>query len=549
MEKGQFETGCSSAATHRLTQSSTTLNRRYVQRPTNIAIEEAAKAAVTVKRIADVAPAPSRLVNLGVHHAELEAALAAKPEEPAIIETPEPIDYGQVNPIIPTVYEFGTTPEPAAPTPQTPALPAPYDNTYYDAASMPAPTYAEPTPVEQPLSLAPTAMSAAPEPQPETLQPEIDTASLAMSIAADYAAANLSASTSEYGDHYENYAMSEPQPNELSTTNLDSVEAIAQAASKAIASIRSATQPGEVAEQVNSLKEFAENIRANNAAPEMRELSDTIDKFVKIAMKSTGIKEATAKKATTATVSLSSKATRAADKITKSSAKLMATKAPTTRKAPAARPNPALRSRTANNRTRTMRRTSSPEELKERAIQQALRSVASMDEDTKRRPAPHAAIRPRKKNRTKHFLIAFTCAATCVGAILYFISTNMPDISVRVAAMQTGMQAAYPAYIPRDYSLGDVLSEDGKITMCFNGPNGASFTLVEEKSSWDSSALLRNYVEEEWGDNYTTTHEQGITIYTSNSDAAWVNGGMLYKITSTANSLTKKQLRNIVVSI
>ena len=117
--------------------------------------------------------------------------------------------------------------------------------------------------------------------------------------------------------------------------------------------------------------------------------------------------------------------------------------------------------------------------------------------------------------------------------------------------MQTGIQASYPSYIPRDYSLGDISSEDGKITMIFNGPDDSSFKLVEEKSSWDSSALLRNYVEPTWGEEYATTHEQGITIYISNanSDAAWVNGGVLYKITSSGTALTKKQVRSIVTSM
>lgn len=202
-------------------------------------------------------------------------------------------------------------------------------------------------------------------------------------------------------------------------------------------------------------------------------------------------------------------------------------------------------------RRSTSTRGTSPEELKNRAIEQALHSVATMDEEQNRKTKAHANLMPRKKFRAKHFAIAFTCAAACVAAIIYVVGSNIPDISVRVAAMQTGIQASYPSYIPRDYSLGDIVSENGKITLKFDGPDGASFTLVEEKSSWDSTALLRNYVEPTWDDNYTTTHEQGITIYISdaNSNAAWVNGGVLYKITSNSSVLTKKQVRSIVTSL
>ena len=45
MSKILVESSCSSASTHRMTQPSTTLNRRYVRRPANIAVEEAARAA------------------------------------------------------------------------------------------------------------------------------------------------------------------------------------------------------------------------------------------------------------------------------------------------------------------------------------------------------------------------------------------------------------------------------------------------------------------------------------------------------------------------
>jgi hypothetical protein len=115
--------------------------------------------------------------------------------------------------------------------------------------------------------------------------------------------------------------------------------------------------------------------------------------------------------------------------------------------------------------------------------------------------------------------------------------------------MQTGVEASYPSYIPSDFSLEGIDSGDGKITLTFKTANGKSFSLIEEKSSWDSAALQRNYVQETWKDNYTSTHEQGITIYVSEASAAWVNGGVLYKINADPGILTKKQLRNIVTSM
>ena len=71
-----------SAATHRLTQASTTLNRRYVKRPTVIAINQTSsdakksqpapeKSTPAATRTPQAAPGTSRLVNLGVHAKDL----------------------------------------------------------------------------------------------------------------------------------------------------------------------------------------------------------------------------------------------------------------------------------------------------------------------------------------------------------------------------------------------------------------------------------------------------------------------------------------------
>ncbi|MBQ3310335.1 DUF4367 domain-containing protein [Candidatus Saccharibacteria bacterium] len=148
------------------------------------------------------------------------------------------------------------------------------------------------------------------------------------------------------------------------------------------------------------------------------------------------------------------------------------------------------------------------------------------------------------------FLLAFATSAACVAALGYFVHLNMPDISVRVAAMQTGIEATYPSYIPRDYQLNSVATDqDNRVIMEFIGPENAKFKLTEEKSSWDSNALLNNFVKASWNTNYTVIREQGITIYISNdADAAWVNGGLLYSLDSDGQ-LTKKQIKNIVTSL
>ena len=156
----------------------------------------------------------------------------------------------------------------------------------------------------------------------------------------------------------------------------------------------------------------------------------------------------------------------------------------------------------------------------------------------------------RKKRRGRRIALALVCSAATVGALVAFVHLNMPDISVRVAAMQTGIEATYPTFVPRNYSLSNVTSDkDGIVTMYFNGPDGASFSLSEERSTWDSNALLNNYVKKSYPSDYITLREQGITIYARGEYASWVNGGILYKIEASGKNLTKEQIRNIATSL
>ena len=188
----------------------------------------------------------------------------------------------------------------------------------------------------------------------------------------------------------------------------------------------------------------------------------------------------------------------------------------------------------------------SAKELKDQAIKKALMQAATMDETPKTRTT---------KGEKLHFgfgrvALALICAATAVFAIAYFVNLSMPDVSLKVAAMQTGIDAKYPSYVPRDYNISSITSENDKVSLSFlRSETGDSFTLKEERSAWDSSALLSNYVKPEYGENYTIVREQGITIYVSNSNASWVNGGLLYKIEAAQGTLTEKQIRSIAVSL
>jgi hypothetical protein len=183
------------------------------------------------------------------------------------------------------------------------------------------------------------------------------------------------------------------------------------------------------------------------------------------------------------------------------------------------------------------------QQMKETAIEKALSTASRTSKQERESVRIHFGF--------KRVLLAMACAAVCVFAIVYFVNLNAPNISLKVAAMQSGIEATYPTFVPREYSISNITSEDGKVTMVFkhSEDEAKGFVLIEEKSSWDSNALLNNFVRYEYGDDYTSVREQGLTIYISSSDAAWVNGGIVYKIKAPVNTLTKKQIKSIAVSL
>ncbi len=571
MREIQLDSGPSSSATHHLTQSSTTLNRRYVDRPSNLAIEEAAHSSIIRQGLSAPDPTPSRLVNLRVHADEITAAQTAATS--SLEPEPDSNSYAARPNVIHNVIELGSV-EPTVPRDFHAFIPeedSEAANLTSEIATRPSAysdTYSAPATIQHIETTSITTV--APEPSPSATLPasaSFDSESLAMNIAADYAAASLGASLASRPDTVVTaYAAPEQSLANLDVSSSASIDAIASAVSEAIAAIRTATEPTEIADQIESLQNFAENLRNDASSPEMLELSDTIEKFLNVVSKSTKVKTARSQKPAKSSKSVkpvsksaSSAAPRRATSnparpIIKSSAKPAHRPLAAKRgAAQTAAPAPSSRTTTRPTARRAARPLSnsgriSPSE--DQALRQALRSVTSVDEEETSAPTHSRSAKPfKRKTNGKRLVLAFTCATACVAAIVYFVGSSIPDISVRVAAIQTGIEASTPSYIPRDYSLSDISSEDGKITLTFKGPDDASFTLIEEKSSWDSSTLLRAYVEPTWKDSYTSTHEQGITIYMSGSNAAWVNGGILYKINAPSNILTKKQLRNIVTSI
>jgi len=180
--------------------------------------------------------------------------------------------------------------------------------------------------------------------------------------------------------------------------------------------------------------------------------------------------------------------------------------------------------------------------IKQEAIAKAMAKTPAKSDRQETPPSRH----PKMKR--------FAGLATASFAILmlggYFTYLSMPSISTRVAASQAGIAASYPNYQPTGYSLsGAVAYQQGRVTMTFAANAGPStYTLEQTKSGWDSSAVLDSYVKPKAGDNYETTTSNGLTIYTYDGSAAWVNRGIFYTISGDA-PLSDDQIQRIATSL
>lgn len=183
-------------------------------------------------------------------------------------------------------------------------------------------------------------------------------------------------------------------------------------------------------------------------------------------------------------------------------------------------------------------------ELKEHLIKESMDRVDSSQADSaaKTRAPKHSANR---RPRTATILTSLAALVLLGGYLTYL---NLPSLSIRVAATRAGVDASYPTYQPAGYSFaGPVAFSPGEVRVNFlSNTNDYNYTLVQRSSSWDSQAVLDNYVLQE-SEQYATLQERGLTIYLMNNKAAWVNGGVLYVIDGDA-PLSSEQIQKIASS-
>lgn len=115
-----------------------------------------------------------------------------------------------------------------------------------------------------------------------------------------------------------------------------------------------------------------------------------------------------------------------------------------------------------------------------------------------------------------------------LGVFLWQVNAN--DINVKIASLRSGLSASVPGFVPGGWGKAQSLkSGDGNVSYELE-KDGKTLKVEQQKSDWDSQAVLEQYVLKHATD-YLALQSQGLTIYVfGNNQAAWVNQGTLYTL-------------------
>lgn len=176
----------------------------------------------------------------------------------------------------------------------------------------------------------------------------------------------------------------------------------------------------------------------------------------------------------------------------------------------------------------------------QKAIEQAS-NHATVDKSSKTRN--HKLQKSFKRHRSVFAVAASITLVVAIGGFVAF--ANMSKIELKVANMRAGVQASLPAYEPAGYAKdGPVSYQAGKVTITFkNTASGNQAYQVSQQESDLNSSTLQDEVLAGGTKPRQVVQQNGNTIYLfGDSDAAWVSGGILYKITGDANLSTNEIL-------
>ncbi|MDO4870760.1 MAG: DUF4367 domain-containing protein [Candidatus Saccharibacteria bacterium] len=187
------------------------------------------------------------------------------------------------------------------------------------------------------------------------------------------------------------------------------------------------------------------------------------------------------------------------------------------------------------------------QELHNRAIKNSVFARALANAPTSEQLAMQQVARS-KNNFIKRHLSTLIGTFTIVLLGAYLTYLNLPNISIRIAASQAGIDAKYPEYKPSGYNISKLPStNDNQVTVEYRN-NQQILTLTQQASSFDSKTILENIVKKYAGEAYETDQTKGLTIYSYNNQSTWINGGILYTLAYNS-TLSRDQISKIATSL
>ena len=144
-------------------------------------------------------------------------------------------------------------------------------------------------------------------------------------------------------------------------------------------------------------------------------------------------------------------------------------------------------------------------------------------------------------------------AAVIVALVLlggYLWQVNYPNLALKIASARAGLTANLPNYLPGGWSIDHhILSSSSRVSYVIHSPNNSQqIQISQTKTTWDSQALLENYVQAQATD-YTTIQAQGLVIYLYGDHATWINHGSWFSLNGTGSGLSQDQLIKIALNL
>lgn len=131
---------------------------------------------------------------------------------------------------------------------------------------------------------------------------------------------------------------------------------------------------------------------------------------------------------------------------------------------------------------------------------------------------------------------------------VYAWQSNYATLALKLAGMRSGVETAAPGYLPSGWTMSrDIQSSTGSVSFKVI-KNSQELTVSQQKSGWDSQAVLEQYVLPRSSD-YLALQAQGLTIYVYGAgEAAWVNHGTFYHLEGN-HGLDQDQLIRVATGL